>query len=525
MHRLFVMLGFMDRWSIRARLVFSFMLLIAMAVALGLGSVVMLGKVKSASDELANKWMPSIRHLSEARIALLTFREFQVKHTQAEDSSYMAEYEDKMNVASGVVAEHLVAYQQSPMVTGEAALFKALESAWQGMTLQSQKIVKFSRDGNQVDARDISDGMGKDLFDTTLQQLDKVQAFAFDAGQGAASQAAATYRLSRGVVVAVLIGTVIIGLVLSAVVTRGLLKQLGGEPREAQKLVQAVAEGDLTTAIHIKPGDSTSLMASLKQMQQSLTSVVMSVRTASESVAEASELIAGGNRDLSQRTEVQTSALEQTAASMDVLGSTIQQNASNAKQANQMAVQASEVAQAGGEVVNEVVQAMRVINDSSRRIADITGVIDGIAFQTNILALNAAVEAARAGEQGRGFAVVAAEVRSLAQRSATAAKEITALISASNQQVQAGTVQVDKAGATMKEVVQAISRVTQVVNEISVASSQQSQGVEQVGHAVTQMDQSTQQNASLVQKSAQAAEDLKRQARELVDVVAVFKTH
>jgi methyl-accepting chemotaxis protein len=525
MAKLFATLRFMDRWSIRTRLVFSFMVLIALAVSLGLGSVLMLGKLKSASDELANKWMPSVRHLSEARIALLTFREFQVKHTLAEDSSYMSEYEDKMKVAATGTAEHLTAYRQHPMTEAEKPLFKALEAAWQEMHVQSQKIVKLSHEGNQADARDISDGMGKDLFDTALQHLDKVQVFAFDAAQTAAAQAAFTYNLSRNVVLAVLSATLVIGLVLSGVVTRGLLRQLGGEPSDAQKLVQAVAEGDLTTHIHVKPGDSSSLMASLKQMQQSLTSVVTSVRTASESVAEASDLIAGGNRDLSQRTEVQASALEQTAASMDELGSTIQQNASNAKQANQMAVQASEVAQAGGEVVNEVVQAMRVINDSSRRIADITGVIDGIAFQTNILALNAAVEAARAGEQGRGFAVVASEVRSLAQRSATAAKEITALIAASNEQVQAGAVQVDKAGATMKEVVLAISRVTQVVNEISEASSQQSLGVEQVGQAVTQMDQSTQQNASLVEKSAQAAEDLKQQARQLVDVVSVFKTH
>ena len=258
-------------------------------------------------------------------------------------------------------------------------------------------------------------------------------------------------------------------------------------------------------------------------MQGSLARIVGQVRVASESIALGSSEIAAGNADLSQRTEEQASALEETAATMTQLGATVRSNADNAAQANQLARTATEVAQRGGDVVGQVVDTMKGIKDSSRRIADILSVIDGIAFQTNILALNAAVEAARAGEQGRGFAVVATEVRNLAQRSATAAKEIKTLIADSVEHVEKGTLLVDKAGSTMIEVVGSIRRVSDIVGEISAASVEQSTGVAQVGEAVTQMDQVTQQNAALVEESAAAAESLKLQAAELVRSVAVFQ--
>jgi methyl-accepting chemotaxis protein len=305
-------------------------------------------------------------------------------------------------------------------------------------------------------------------------------------------------------------------------ITRSLVGALGGEPRVAAEVARSVAQGDLTLPITVLSGDNTSLMAQLKRMQDSLVGVVSTVRQGSEGVATASAEISQGNHDLSSRTESQASALEQTAASMEELSSTVRQNADNARQASQLAHSASTVAVQGGEVVAEVVTTMQGINDSSKKIADIIGVIDGIAFQTNILALNAAVEAARAGEQGRGFAVVASEVRNLAGRSADAAKEIKLLISASVERVEKGSALVDKAGATMTEVVQAIRRVTDIVAEISTASSEQSAGVSQVGEAVTQMDHATQQNAALVEQMAAAASSMKTQAQELVDAVAVF---
>ena len=314
-----------------------------------------------------------------------------------------------------------------------------------------------------------------------------------------------------------------LGAWLGMVVARSITGQLGGEPGGVVAVTNAIAEGDLTVAIIVKPGAQVSILAATARMQQSLQRVVGQVRQNAESIATASAQIAQGNQDLSQRTEEQAAALEETAASMEQLSATVKLNADNARQANQLARGASTVAIKGGEVVSQVVVTMKGINDSSKKIADIISVIDGIAFQTNILALNAAVEAARAGEQGRGFAVVASEVRSLAGRSADAAKEIKSLITASVERLEQGTRLVDQAGTTMTEVVSAIKRVTDIMGEISAASAEQSTGVAQVGEAVSQMDQATQQNSALVEESAAAAESLKGQAQQLVQAVAVFK--
>jgi methyl-accepting chemotaxis protein len=329
---------------------------------------------------------------------------------------------------------------------------------------------------------------------------------------------------SAGALMLIIAGTAAaVGALLAWLLTRSITRSLGGEPDYASKVAQEIAAGNLAVDVHVQPGDASSLMVAMKAMRDSLASVVAQVRQGSESVATASMQIAQGNNDLSARTEEQASALEETAASMEELSSTVSQNADNARQANQLAQSASTVAIQGGAVVAQVVDTMKGINDSSRKISDIISVIDGIAFQTNILALNAAVEAARAGEQGRGFAVVASEVRSLAGRSADAAKEIKTLINDSVQRVEQGSALVDQAGATMNDVVNSIKRVTDIMAEISAASSEQSAGVSQVGEAVMQMDQATQQNAALVEESAAAADSLKTQADQLVLAVSVFK--
>jgi len=336
-------------------------------------------------------------------------------------------------------------------------------------------------------------------------------------------EAESDYKQARLLLIIANVVNVALALSLGWLVTRSITGQLGGEPGEAAALAQAVAAGDLTVHVELKSGDSTSMMAHLSQMQSSLARLVSNVRHGSEGVSNASAEIASGNNDLSARTEEQASSLEETAASMEELSATVKQNADSARQANQLAMNASTVAVRGGEVVGQVVSTMRDINDSSQKIADIISVIDGIAFQTNILALNAAVEAARAGEQGRGFAVVASEVRTLAGRSAEAAKEIKTLITASVERVAHGTSLVDQAGHTMDEVVASIKRVTDLMGEISAASNEQASGVEQVGEAVVQMDQVTQQNAALVEEMAAAASSLKAQAQDLVQVVATFK--
>jgi len=322
---------------------------------------------------------------------------------------------------------------------------------------------------------------------------------------------------------AVLLVMGVFGAVVGWVAARSITQQLGGEPGEVMAIADAVAQGDLSTTVPMQHGSQPSIMAAMAAMQRSLQQVVGTVRQSSEALATASDQIAQGNHDLSARTESQASALEETAASMEELGSTVKQNADNARQANQLAQSASTVAVKGGEVVAQVVDTMKGINDSSKKIADIISVIDGIAFQTNILALNAAVEAARAGEAGRGFAVVASEVRSLAGRSAEAAKEIKDLITDSVERVEQGSALVDQAGTTMNEVVTSIRRVTDIMGEISAASSEQNAGVAQIGETVVQMDQATQQNAALVEEMASAASSLRNQAQDLVQAVAVFK--
>ena len=293
---------------------------------------------------------------------------------------------------------------------------------------------------------------------------------------------------------------------------------------EALKVAQAVAAGDLTSSIAIESQDEIGqLLQAMQAMQSSLADIVSQVRTGTETIAVATREIASGNADLSSRTESQASSLEQTASSMEELTSTVKQNAENARQANQLVQSTAEVAVKGGNVVGQVVDTMASIKDSSRKIADIIGVIDGIAFQTNILALNAAVEAARAGEQGRGFAVVAAEVRNLAQRSAGAAKEIKSLIEDSVGKVDTGGRLVDEAGKTMGEIVTSVKRATDIMSEIAAASQEQSAGIEQVNQAITQMDDVTQQNAALVEQAAAAAESLEEQAETLTQAVSVFQ--
>jgi methyl-accepting chemotaxis protein-1 (serine sensor receptor) len=285
-----------------------------------------------------------------------------------------------------------------------------------------------------------------------------------------------------------------------------------------------IAAGNLANRIVVERDDEMgSLMKGLIKMQEQMSGTVRGIRTGSSSIATASAEISDGNLDLSRRTENQAAALEETASSLEELTSTVRQNADNARQANQLALTASDVAGQGGQIVSQVVDTMSAINGSSRKIADIIGVIDGIAFQTNILALNAAVEAARAGEQGRGFAVVATEVRNLAQRSAAAAKEIKELITASVEQVDAGTQLVDKAGATMGEIVNSVQRVTSIMTEIMIAGEEQSEGINQINQAIVQMDEVTQQNAALVEEAAAAANSLQEQAAQLEEMVSTFK--
>ncbi|HEX5342807.1 MAG TPA: methyl-accepting chemotaxis protein [Duganella sp.] len=355
---------------------------------------------------------------------------------------------------------------------------------------------------------------------TALEQLgaleDKMNAqMQVDAANGFSS--ARTFMIIMGLL------AVAISVAAALVITRGLLKQLGGEPDYTASIAGSIANGDLSISIDTSGADKDSLVFEMREMRNSLRDIVSQVRTGTETIGTASREIAAGNVDLSSRTEMQASSLEKTASAMDQLTSTVKQNADNAREANQLASAASDVAVKGGQVVSQVVDTMSSIDASAKKIVDIIGVIDGIAFQTNILALNAAVEAARAGEQGRGFAVVASEVRNLAQRSAGAAKEIKMLIDDSVEKVGAGTKLVGQAGVTMDEVVSSVRRVTDIMSEIANASQEQSAGIAQVNQSIIEMDSMTQQNAALVEEAAAAAQSLQDQAGELARVVSIFK--
>jgi len=432
-------------------------------------------------------------------------------------ASYFVEEAAASSKASGALQKSIEALMRSDE---EKSLFAAIGEQRKIYISTRDEIYALKKADKAEEANQILEQKfipASRLFVTKIDTLVKQQREEIDS---VAKDIEANYQSSRALMIALgtvsLLLSVVCAWLISGSITRPLVK--------ATSVARQVAEGDLTAQVDNRSTDEVGqLLNSLQDMQTSLVRVVTNVRSGSESVATASAEIAQGNDDLSARTESQASALEETAASMEELSSTVRQNADNARQANQLAMSASTVAIQGGEVVNQVVQTMKGINDSSRKISDIISVIDGIAFQTNILALNAAVEAARAGEQGRGFAVVASEVRSLAGRSADAAKEIKNLINASVERVAQGSAQVDQAGVTMTEVVSAIRRVTDIMGEISAASSEQSLGVAQVGEAVTQMDQATQQNAALVEEMAAAANSLRTQSHELVQVVSIFK--
>ena len=335
--------------------------------------------------------------------------------------------------------------------------------------------------------------------------------------------AVARYETIRLVALTSIAAGLSLGGLLGFALVRSLSRQLGAEPDEVLAVTRAIARSDLTSEISVRKGAEDSIMAGMATMQRALAEVVGQVRASSDSIATGSAHIAAGNADLSQRTEKQACNLQQTAGSMEQLTSTVKQNADTARQASQLASGASQAASQGGRVVGQVVGTMQDISASSRKIADIVGVIDGIAFQTNILALNAAVEAARAGEQGRGFAVVASEVRSLAQRSAAAAREIKTLIGESVEKVETGARLVDDAGRSMDDIVAQVRRVTDLIAEISSAGIEQGAGIGRVGDAVAQLDHATQQNAALVEESAAAADSLAQQAARLAEVVGMFR--
>jgi len=506
--------------KISTRILGTFGVLVLLLVVVVAMALLQLRSMRSSAETITGNALPSVEVINTLNTDLARTRLLELRHVNNDEPGYMAQVEAQFEQLQKHLAEAKKLYEPLIVTAEERELYAQFLRERERYVELNKQLFEISRRGDKEQAKQLLGGESLKLYDLSSATLQKLIKFNSDVARGETLASERVYDRA----VSMLALAAVIAVLVAAGAGIWLVRSIRTPLEQAVQAADRVANGDLSGVIRVERQDETGrLLSALERMQSSLVQTVRSVRQNAEGVASASSQIASGNADLSGRTEEQASALEETAASMEQLGSTVRQNADNARAANQMAVNASQVAAQGGAVVAEVVETMKGINNSSQQIADIITVIDSIAFQTNILALNAAVEAARAGEQGRGFAVVAGEVRTLAQRSAEAAKEIKALISTSVQRVEQGTQLVDKAGATMADIVSAISRVTDLMAEISAASQEQSQGVAQVGEAVTQMDQTTQQNAALVEESAAAAGALRKQAQDLVQAVAVFQ--
>jgi methyl-accepting chemotaxis protein len=506
--------------KISVRLGFGFGILMLVLIAQGFIGVYRMAEVEQSLDNIVNDSNLKIKAISEMRqdvmvgamatrnIALMTDEDkigAEIDHIADARDDYKMNMD---NLAGKVAAED-----------GKAILAK-IESARAVSVPLADKAVAQARGGKQADAVAVLLTEVLPNQNKWLGALDEMVRWQDKRADEIAVGAEDSYKKARLLTILAVAATVLAGCIFAWLVSRSIIRPLG----QAVAIARRVADGDLSAHIDVQSTNETGkLMLALKDMNDHLARTVGRVRSGADTIATASSQIAAGNLDLSSRTEQQASALEETASSMEELTSTVKQNSDNARQAGQLAQSASDVAVKGGAEVAQVVDTMGSINASSKKIVDIIGVIDGIAFQTNILALNAAVEAARAGEQGRGFAVVATEVRNLAQRAASAAKEIKSLIDDSVDKVNIGAKLVDQAGATMQEIVGSIRRVTDIMGEITAASREQTEGIEQVNQAIIQMDETTQQNAALVEEAAAAAASLQDQAGNLVELVSVFK--
>ncbi|MBC3933843.1 methyl-accepting chemotaxis protein [Undibacterium rugosum] len=506
---------------IASKLYAGFFSLLLLTGILGVFSIFQLSAVNQTTVDLGGNWMPSVNAAMgvKERMSRLRTQEMQIV-LSAGDNKNVEKYKKRFDEYSAELHNYENAYEKLITVEAERKLFAEYKQKWSQYLLENAKLVDLSIQNDRDAALAVLRGSSSTLNADILALADKMVKLNVEGGQASYDDSARIYQSSRNWILAAMAVSAAIGISLAYWIAKIVSTPL----QHAVKLAKTVAAGDLTSRIESHSKDETGqLLDALKEMNASLCTVVSQVRAGTDTIAIASSEIATGNMDLSSRTESQAGSLEETASSMEELTSTVKHNHDNARQASQLAHSASEVAQRGGKVVSDVVSTMDSINTSSKQIVDIISVIDGIAFQTNILALNAAVEAARAGEQGRGFAVVASEVRSLAQRSADAARQIKSLITSSVEQVEQGNRLVSDAGKTMQEVVDSVRRVSDIISEITAASSEQSAGIEQVNTAVIHIDQMTQENAALVEQAAAAASSLQEQAANLSKVVSVFR--
>jgi methyl-accepting chemotaxis protein-1 (serine sensor receptor) len=506
--------------TIKARLIFLTVLLSTVAIVVGVTGLRNLSATNDSLQTVYNDRLVALSDLSRVQAMMQQNQATLLRAALEGGDSHAAVDETEARIKQ--ISDQWAKYMATYLTDDEKALAKTFsESRTQFVELGLKPTIAALRAQDAEAAKAAATGPLPKLFGPAYKNMQNLIQLQIDVAKREYEAALARYEHARIVAIALNL----VGGALGAAIAYFLIRGIGASIAQALRLAQSVADGDLTQAIHVDSNDEIGqLLATLQKMNTSLAGIVTQVRTGSDAIGTASQQIAAGNQDLSSRTEQQASSLEETAASMEELTSTVKHNADNARQANLLAKTASGVAERGGAVVDQVVGTMQDIHAASGKIADIIGVIDGIAFQTNILALNAAVEAARAGEQGRGFAVVAGEVRNLAHRSASAAKEIKALIENSVTSVSTGSRLAEQAGATMREVVGSVQRVTDIMAEITAASAEQTSGIEQINVAVVQMDQVTQQNAALVEEAAAAAEAMQDEAARLAQVVSVFRT-
>ncbi|MDD0812948.1 methyl-accepting chemotaxis protein [Curvibacter sp. RS43] len=511
----------MNQFKISTRVIGLLSLMALLLVLVGVTGLTGMSRSNSSLQTVYVDRVVPLAELAEVQRLMLRNRLAVANAIAFAQPEHTRRYVQEIETNTKTVAKVWDAYKITYLTPEEARLAKDWELARTRYLDEAlMPAVNAMRNNDLDEARRLALEKMHPLWDPVRDGMNALQQLQVDVARQEYEAAITSFQFTS----AFCIAAIVAGVLIAALVGLALVRSISRSLNQAIQVTELVALGDLSRPIEVRGQDEVAqLLRAFSSMQQSLIKVVSKVRQGAEGVSTASAEIAVGNADLSARTENQASALQQTSASMEQLGSAVHHNADNALQANQLAISASQVAQRGGEVVSQMVHTMKEIHLSSQKIGDIIGVIDGIAFQTNILALNAAVEAARAGEQGRGFAVVAGEVRALAGRSAEAAKEIKTLITDSVQRVEQGSSLVDQAGQTMDEVVGAIQRVSDIVSEISAATGQQSTGVGQVGEAVTQMDHTTQQNAALVEEMAAAATGLKNQAQELVQAVSVFR--
>ncbi|WP_150698777.1 methyl-accepting chemotaxis protein [Pandoraea terrae] len=505
------------------KLLAAFLMVVAMLIGVGVFAIYELSRVNDQAVEIRDNWLPSVQSSAAMAGSLGEFRNGELQHVQSTTDADMTKYEKQMDNALANYRKADSIYAKLITEPEERQLYSDIGKLLTDYLNEHAKIIALSRQNKNEEALQLVRGDASRLRHAIDDKLKRIVEINVDGSERSGKEAAQIYAAARLAVLIVLGVATVLGIALAYVIARGLTKQLGGEPGDAATLASEIANGNLLAQVHLHPRDRSSLMFSLAAMKDQLTNIMRGIKVSSDAIAVAADEIAQGNTNLSQRTEEQAASLEETAASMEELTATVRHNADNAKQAATLAANASAVATRGGETVGRVVDTMHGISESSSKVAEIIGVIDSIAFQTNILALNAAVEAARAGEQGRGFAVVAGEVRTLAQRSAAAAKEIKSLIDQSVARVDMGAKLVEEAGGTITEIVRSVKRVTDIVGEISSASGEQRTGIEQVNTAVGQMDEVTQQNAALVEEASAAAQSLAEQAKILRDAVAVFR--